>query len=93
MGMQQKLEKEYLKGFNDGQAAANETLIKMARNDGIIQGAQETWDIIEAMIPKLEGIGPKTRDKIMQSIQDYAKKEKAKIIGWQNFENMQKGDK
>jgi hypothetical protein len=79
MGMQQKLDREYLKGFQDGQAATNETLIQMARNSGVIQGAQETWDIIEKMIPQLEGIGPKTTTKIMQAIQRYAKQEKAKL--------------
>jgi hypothetical protein len=79
MGMQQKLEREYLKGFNDGQAAANDTLIQMARNAGIIQGATETWEIIEKMIPQLDGIGPKTNAKIMRAIQDYARKEKAKL--------------
>lgn len=79
MGMKQKLEKEYQKGFNDGQQATNETLIQMARNHGIIQGAQETWDIIENMIPNLQGIGPKTTTKIMRAIQTHAKQEKAKL--------------
>lgn len=79
MGLQQKMEREYLRGFQDGQAAANETLVQMARNSGIIQGAQETWDILEAMIPNLEGVGPKTKVKIMKAIQAYAKKEKSKL--------------
>lgn len=79
MGMQQKLEREYLKGYQDGQAATNDTLVQMARNSGIIQGAQETWDIVEKMIPNLDGIGPKTTEKIMRAIQKYAKQEKAKL--------------
>lgn len=79
MGMQQKLEREYQKGFQDGQAAASHSLMHMARNSGIIQGAQETWDILEAMIPNLEGVGPKTKVKIMKAIQAYAKKEKSKL--------------
>jgi hypothetical protein len=79
MGMHQKLEREYLRGYQDGQTAANDTLIQMARNSGIIQGAQETWDILEAMIPQLEGVGPKTKEKILKAIQAHAKREKAKL--------------
>jgi hypothetical protein len=79
MGLKQKLEREYNRGFMDGQAAANEDLIEQAKIFGIIQGVQETWDIIEAMIPQLEGVGPKTKEKIMRAIQNHAKKEKAKL--------------
>ena len=79
MGMQQKLDRAYQEGFNDGQQSTNDTLIQMARNGGIVQGAIETWEIIEKMIPGLDGIGPKTNAKIMKAIQDYAKREKAKL--------------
>lgn len=79
MGMQQKLDKEYLRGYQDGQTSSNEILMRMARNEGMIIGAQDTWDIIEDMIPKLKGIGPKTTAKIMRAIQTYAKNEKAKL--------------
>jgi hypothetical protein len=79
MGMQQKLDKAYLNGYQDGQKAANDTLIEQAKLFGVVQGAQETWDIIEAMIPQLEGIGPKTTKKIMAAIQKHAKEEKARF--------------
>lgn len=45
-----------------------------------IQGAVETWELMEDMFLKIEGIGPKTREKILREIQKYANKEKAKII-------------
>jgi response regulator of citrate/malate metabolism len=79
MGMAQKLEREYLKGYQDGQQAANEELIEQAKLFGLIQGAQETWDIIEGMIPNLKGIGPKTTQKIMAAIQKHAKEEKTRL--------------
>jgi hypothetical protein len=79
MGLQQKMEREYLRGYQDGQTASNETLIRMARNEGFILGAQETWNIMAAMIPNLQGIGPKTREKLLRAIQEQAKKEKAKF--------------
>lgn len=79
MGMKQKLEKAYQEGFADGQHEINDALIKMARNDGIRQGSQFTWDIVEEMIPKLNGIGPRTQEKILRAIQAYAQEEKRKI--------------
>lgn len=79
MGLQQKLDREYKRGYDDGQKANNEILIRMARNDGFIHGAQSTWDILYDMIPNLQGIGPKTRDKLLRAIQDQAKKEKARL--------------
>jgi hypothetical protein len=79
MGLQQKLEREYSRGYQDGQKASNETLVRMARNEGFILGAQETWNIIHAMIPNLEGIGPKTTEKLLKAIQKQAKIEKSKL--------------
>jgi hypothetical protein len=79
MGLQQKLDRAYQEGFQDGQKAKNETLIRMARNDAFILGAKSTWDILYEMIPNLQGVGPKTRDKLLRAIQEQAKKEKEKI--------------
>lgn len=79
MGLQQKLDREYKRGYDDGQKAKNETLIKMARNDAFIMGSQSTWELLAEMIPKLEGIGPKTRDKVFRAIQQQARIEKEKL--------------
>lgn len=79
MGMKQKLEKAYQEGFQAGQHAMNETLIQMARNDGLRQGSQITWDLVEEMIPNLRGIGPRTQEKILKAIRFYAQEEKRKI--------------
>jgi hypothetical protein len=79
MGMQQKLDRAYLEGYQDGQKAVNDELIEQAKLFGVVQGAQETWDIIEAMIPNLKGIGPKTTQKLMVAIREHAKEEKAKF--------------
>lgn len=86
MGMNQKLEKAYQEGFQDGQKEVNDVLVRAARNAGIIQGAQETWEIIEGMIPLLPGIGPKTTRKIMQGIQDFARREKAQLERARKYE-------
>jgi hypothetical protein len=76
MGMQQKLEREYNKGFEAGKKAA-QPYIEMK---GAAAGAQATWELIEEMIPKLDGIGPKTQEKILKAIQKYANEEKKKYI-------------
>lgn len=44
-----------------------------------VQGAVETWELMEDMFLKIEGIGPKTREKILREIRNYANKEKAKL--------------
>lgn len=75
MGMQQKLDKARQEGFLEGQKIAN----GHAEIRGQIKGATETWELMEAMFLDIEGIGPKTRDKILSRIKAYAQKEKAKI--------------
>lgn len=76
MGMQQKLAKARQEGFEEGQKIANE----YAEVRGQVKGAMETWDLMEAMFLDINGIGPKTRDKIMLKIQEYARNEKAKLV-------------
>lgn len=71
MGMQQKIERAYQEGYTDGKAAANKELFETARTQGIVQGTLDTLEELETMIPQLEGIGPKTKDKIMRGIQKY----------------------
>lgn len=75
MSMQKKLEKAYKQGYEDGQAASNKLAIEMAREHGIKTGSIQTWDIVEEMIPQLEGIGPRTTEKIMEAVRAFAKKE------------------
>lgn len=41
-----------------------------------IQGAVETWELMEEMFLTIEGIGPKTREKILREIQKYAQMQK-----------------
>jgi hypothetical protein len=79
MGMQQKLDKAYQEGYEAGQKVHNETLGRMYRNEGYILGAQATWDAIERMIPQLQGVGPKTTEKLLRAIQAQAKIEKARL--------------
>ncbi|MEK4132008.1 hypothetical protein NYE67_20550 [Solibacillus sp. FSL W8-0474] len=79
MGMKQKLDKAYQDGFKDGQQQANKTLIQMARSEGIRQGSQFTWDIVEEMIPQLHGIGPRTQEKILRAVREFAENEKRRI--------------
>lgn len=75
MSMQKKLEKAYKQGFADGQSEANKTAIEMAKLNGIRIGSTQTWDIVEEMIPQLEGVGPRTTEKIMEAVRAFAKKE------------------
>ena len=74
MGMQQKLDKAFQAGFVEGQKIANEH----AEVRGQIRGASETWDIMENMFTEINGIGPKTKVKILRKIKEYANKEKSK---------------
>lgn len=75
MGMQKKLDQARQEGFDQGREVANE----YAEIRGHIQGASETWQLMEDMFLEIDGIGPKTRGKILNSIQKYAQKEKEKI--------------
>lgn len=75
MGMQQKLDKAYQSGFEDGQKIANE----FAETRGQIKGATESWDIMEKMFLEIHGIGPKTKVKILKKIKEYANKEKVRL--------------
>lgn len=75
MGMQQKLDRARQEGYEAGLKDNQDNVFTL----GVIRGAKDTWDIIEDMIPKLEGVGPKTKEKILLAIQGYAKKEKNRI--------------
>lgn len=75
MGMQQKLDKARQEGFVEGQKIANE----YAEIRGQYKGATETWDLMEDMFLKIGGIGPKTREKILRKIKEYASREKSKL--------------
>ena len=77
MGMQQKLDKSYQAGFAEGQKIANQ----YAELRGQYKGATETWDLMEQMFIQIDGIGPKTREKILWKIKQYANREKAKLEG------------
>lgn len=75
MGMQQKLDKSFQAGFEEGQKIAN----AHAELRGIVKGSKETWELMETMFMEIEGIGPKTKDKIMKCIKQYAQKEKVRL--------------
>lgn len=75
MGMQQKLNRAYSEGFTAGKKeAAHDAEIR-----GMIKGAHETFDLIEKMFLEIDGIGPKTKEKIMKAIQAYAQAEKRRL--------------
>jgi hypothetical protein len=75
MGMQQKLQKAFDEGRKQGLKEA-QPFIELK---GAADGAAATWELIEEMIPQLEGIGPKTKEKIFKAVQAYANAEKEKI--------------
>jgi hypothetical protein len=47
---------------------------------GQIQGATETWQLMEEMFLTLPGIGPKTREKILREIGKYANEQRMKEL-------------
>lgn len=47
---------------------------------GQIQGATETWVLMEEMFLSIPGIGPKTRDKILREIRKYANEQRMKEL-------------
>ena len=75
MGMQQKLDKARQEGFTEGQKIANQ----YAELRGQYKGATETWDLMEQMFIQIDGIGSKTREKILWKIKQYANNEKARL--------------
>ena len=72
MGLKQKLEREYVRGFMDGQQNVNEEMLKLAENHGYLKGSHETWRAIEAMLIEIPGVGVKTRGKVMRAIRERA---------------------
>lgn len=75
MGMQQKLERARQVGFNEGQKKADE----FAELRGVVKGATQTWELMENMFLEIHGIGPKTKEKILKHVQQYAQQEKRKL--------------
>ena len=75
MGMQQKLKKAFDEGFAAGKKE-NDELVELR---GIVRGATETWELMEQMFLEIEGIGPKTKEKILLAIKQYAQKEKERL--------------
>lgn len=73
--MQRKLQKAYEDGFEAGKKEQQE-LIELR---GMVKGASETWDLMEQMFLEIDGVGPKTKEKILAAIKQYAQKEKAKL--------------
>lgn len=71
MGMKQKLDKAFEAGFAEGQKSVN----RSAFLQGQIEGSKETWIFMEEMFLEIDGIGPKTRDKLIRKIKQYANKE------------------
>jgi hypothetical protein len=47
---------------------------------GQIQGATETWVLMEEMFLSIPGIGPKTREKILNEIRKYANEQRMKEL-------------
>ena len=70
MGLKQKLERKYVRGYMDGQQNVNEEMLKLAENHGYLKGSYETWRAIEAMLVDLPGVGIKTREKVMRAIKE-----------------------
>lgn len=79
--MREKLLKEFKRGYKAGFDNGVKAATDRAEINGIIKGSNDTWEIIEQMIPELEGIGPKTTEKIMNAVKEYAEKEKRKFAG------------
>lgn len=77
MGMKQKIDRAYQAGFKDGEKLAAE----YAEIRGVIKGSIETWEIVERIFDEAPGIGPKTKDKILKTIRDYADKTKKEFKG------------
>lgn len=75
MGMQQKLDKAFQAGFVEGQKKTDD----FAELRGLVKGATQTWELMEDMFLEIPGIGPKTKEKILKHIQQYAQKEKRKL--------------
>lgn len=40
-----------------------------------IKGCQDTWDLLDAAISEVPGIGPKTQEKLLEAIQEHANKQ------------------
>jgi len=77
MGMQQKIDRAYQAGFKDGEKVAAE----YAEIRGVIKGSFETWEIVERIFDETPGIGPKTKEKIIKIIQEYADRTKKEMKG------------
>jgi hypothetical protein len=75
MGMQQKIDRAYTQGFKDGEKQAAE----YAELRGIIKGSIETWEIVEGIFQNTKGLGPKTQEKIVGIIREYAERESKKL--------------
>lgn len=44
-----------------------------------IKGCNDTWDLVDAAIKEVPGIGPKTHAKLLQAVQEQANKEVAAV--------------
>ena len=75
MGMQQKLDKARQEGFTELKCIG----ISDTELRGQYKGATETWDLMEQMFIQIDGIGSKTREKILWKIKQYANNEKARL--------------
>jgi len=75
MGMKQKIDRAFQEGYKEGEKVAAE----YAEIRGVIKGSIETWEIVERIFDEAPGIGPKTKIKILKTIQEYAEKSKSEF--------------
>lgn len=50
-------------------------------NNGYMQGCNDTWDLVEQAINRVDGIGPKLQKRLMDAIVNMAKEEATKERG------------
>lgn len=71
MSLKKKLEKAEQVGYERG-LKENMNLVETR---GFIKGAQETWNIFIDLVPQLDGIGPKTKEKLLRAIKEKSEDE------------------
>lgn len=49
--------------------------MNLVETRGFIKGAQETWNIFIDLVPRLDGIGPKTKEKLLRAIKEKSEDE------------------
>ena len=71
MSLKKKLQAAEQAGYERG-LKENMNLVETR---GFVKGAQETWNIFIDLVPQLDGIGPKTKEKLLRAIKEKSEDE------------------